>query len=132
MTILNSAEQMKHNKPPLNKSSDTNWQILGELELPIGSNLDNTIKARLMEILNPLNLHAGFLNKILKSAQDAAGRVMQNGMEFEHIHILIFVPLDYASKGHTWGFFRIEKIESATTDNRHPDHVIEFYLYFEG
>jgi len=123
---------VKKNKPSSNNFPGADWQILGELELPVGSsNADDAIKARLMEILNPLNLHADFLNKILKSAQDAAARVMQNGMELEHIHLLVFAPKDRSSKRQTWGFFRIEKIEGAA-DVDSPNHAIEFYLYVEG
>lgn len=131
MTILNSAEPMQHNNPSLNKSTDADWQILGKLELPVGSMADLTINTWLMKTLNALNLQSDFLNKVLKSAQDAAGAV-QNGMEFEHIHLLVFAPVDRTSIGKTWGFFRIEKIESAGQDKNPPDQSIEFYLYIEG
>jgi hypothetical protein len=74
------------------------------------------------------------LSKVLKSAHDAAVRAMQveNMMKFEHIHFIIFVPQERASKGQTWGFFRVEKIESVGQDKKPPDHAIEFYLYLEG
>lgn len=112
----------------------TDWQILGQLELPVASQSDDAIRIWLKETLNPLNLHADFLNKILKSAQDSAARTMQieSGMGFEHIHLLVFVPSDRTSKGLTWGFFRIEKIENTKADESPPDHAIEFYLYVEG
>src|SRR6185503_101176 len=108
----------------------TDWQILGQLRLPVGSNADDPIRIWLMEILAPINLPVNFLDKILKSAQDSARRAMQaeSLMKFEHIHLIIFVPSGHVSKRRTWGFFRIEKIENVTADYRLPDHAIEFYL----
>ena len=87
-----------------------------------------------MEILGSLNLPVDFLNKILKSTQDSAIRAMQaeSLMKFEYIHLIIFAPSEHTSKGRTWGFFRIEKIENVTADYRLPDHAIEFYLYLDG
>lgn len=112
----------------------TDWQLLGQLELPVASNADDSTRIWLMEILGPLNLPVDFLNKILKSTQDSATRAMQAEplIKFEHIHLIIFVPSAQTSKGRTWGFFRIEKIEKVTADDSPPDHAIEVYLYLEG
>jgi len=126
---------VKQIDPSSNNLSGTDWRILGELELTIGEEADGVISAWLTEILNPFRLHADFLNKVLKSAQDAAGRAMQSEnrqLDFEHIHLLVFLPGTRASKGQTWGFFRIEKIESAKQHKNPSDHAIEFYLYLEG
>lgn len=126
---------MQQNKPSSNNSRDTDWQTLGELELPVGLSADAAINAWLIEILRPLDLQAEFQHKILKSAQDAAARILQAGMveqEMDHIHLLAFAPGEHSSKPRTWGFFRIEKIESVTAGKKFPDHAIEFYLYLEG
>lgn len=126
---------MKHvditSSPNLSKSG---WRILGELELPIGAEADSVVSAWLTQILNPLNLHTDFLNKVLKSAQDAAARAMQvdNLMKFRHIHLLAFAPADVTSMGETWGFFRIEKVGSSLGRENPFEHSIEFYLYLEG
>ena len=119
---------------PHPRSPGPHWQLLGELELPVEVNTDNTIHAWLTEVLDPLNLSADLLNRILKSAQDAATRVWQAepGMELEHIHLIIFVPPDHTSTGQTWGFFRIEKIENTVEGKAAHDHAIEFYLYVDG
>lgn len=134
MTILNSVEQMKHTDLSPHKSSDTDWHILGKLQLPIGANADDGINAWLTETLKLLDLRVDFLNKILRSAQDALARIMQveSAKEFKHIHLLVFSPANHTSIGNTWGFFRIEKIESAEQNKNPPDHSIEFYLYIEG
>ena len=110
------------------------WQILGELELPVGLNANGALQTWLTELLAPLGLHTDFLNKVLRSAQDSTERAPQPSTEMTlgHVHLSIFAPHLYTSKGKTWGFFRIEKIESATADKNFPDHAIEYYLYLEG
>lgn len=125
---------MQHNKPSSNISKDTDWQVLGDLQLPVGSPVGAAIATWLTEILAPVELQEDFVRKILKSAQDAA-RILQSGMvkqEIDHIHLLAFAPRERSSKSRTWGFFRIEKIERATADKKFPDHAIEFYLYLDG
>jgi hypothetical protein len=126
---------VKHIDSSLDHLSETGWRILGELELPIGAEADGLVSAWLAEILNPLGLHTDFLNKVLKSAQDSAEHAMQaenRQLEFEHLHLLVFIPRNHIEEGQTWGFFRIEKIESATSENNDPNHALEFYLYQEG
>ena len=110
------------------------WQILGELELPVGSSTKDAIHAWLSDVLHSLDLHAHFLNQILQSAQEAAGRAMRSerAAEFRHLHFLVHASKQPASSGQTWGFFQIEKMgDSAEGGNSH-DHAIEFYLYLEG
>ncbi len=125
---------MKPIDSSLNEFSRAGWQVLGELELPASAEANGMSETWLKDTLIPLSLHADFLTKILKSAQDAvtrATRPVQATRDFEHIHIFIFVPAVSTSKGQNWGFFRIEKIESTTADESHPDHTIEFFLYRE-
>ena len=107
---------------------NTDWQMLGKLELPVGSRIEEAIHAWLSDVLHPLALQAQFLNQILQSAQDAAGRAMQSerAAEFRHLHFLVHAPKYPAPHKQTWGFFQIEKM-----GNSH-DHAIEFYLYLEG
>jgi len=112
----------------------TDWQILSELELALGFDTQSAIEAWIMETLNPLDLNADFMRKVLKSAQDSATRASQTGistLEFEHIHMLALASKDYSSKGSTWGFFRIEKMESLPDGREPKGHSIEFYFYRE-
>jgi len=111
-----------------------NWQILGDLELPVRFEADSGINAWLTDLLNPLNLHADFQNKVLTSALEAASRALQveTGRAFEHTHLLIFVPAKRKLEGQTWGFFRIEKIENLIPEKDIPGHAIELYLYLES
>jgi hypothetical protein len=119
--------------PSQNEISGTDWQILGKLELPIGSDANDAIELWLVETLGLLNLDTDFLNKVLKSAQEVAARAMQaeDLMQFKHIHLLVFAPAERALEGQSWGLFRIEKIDKGG-ENANPDHTVEFYLYLEG
>lgn len=110
------------------------WQILGECKLSLDANMDIEIQAWLQEILCSLPLTTGFLNRVLKSAQDSARRAFEarTALEFEHIHLRILISQDDASDEKTWGFFRIEKVGTPTSNTQRYDHSIEFYLYPEG
>jgi len=92
-------------------------------------------KGRLIETLAPLGLEADFVNKILKSAQEAVLRAMRMNaetLEFEYLHVLIFSPVNPGADDHTWGFFRIEKLEKTAGPKTPRNHAVEFYLYAEG
>jgi hypothetical protein len=110
------------------------WQILGEMELPLGTSMADALHAWLKEILHPLNLQAELINKIITSAQDAVARAVHAGFmhKFEHIHLMVFVPSEQQAKERTWGFFRLEKIEAAKEGQTDGDHAVELYLYGEG
>ena len=114
-------------------SSTSRWQLLGELMLPIGSDTNDLIAVKLAELLAPLELHENFLNRVLKSAQNYTGRALtpDAGVPFGEIHLYIFGSNERMSKGQTWGFFRIEKIDSHEQSLADPDHTVEFYLYRE-
>ena len=126
---------MKHSEILSSRSpSGADWQVLGELELPIGSEGASVINTWLKEKLGPLKLQADFMNRILKSAQDAVQRFMESKgdrADIGRIHILVFTPLSHKLDEKTWGFFRIEKLESVREAENPPDHYIEFHLYFE-
>jgi len=125
---------MNNNVSNLASKSDPNWQLVGDLELPISANVEDALYAWLMEILNPLNLQAEFLNKIIESARDAITRTIHTEiiLKLEHIHLTVFVPSVRDTKEKAWGFFRVEKIEDAKDKQVDGDHVVEFYLYGEG
>jgi hypothetical protein len=109
------------------------WEMLGEIELGINPDIDHTISKWLMLVFSPLKLQAEFVDKILLSARDSMARAMQAEavMKFEHVHLLVFAPTERGKESGTWGFFRIEKVETGG-ESGNPDHAIEFYLYLEG
>jgi len=110
------------------------WQILGELELPVGASVEDALYAWLTEILQPLHFQPELLNKIIASAQDAVARAVHAEVmdKFEHIHLMVFVLSEREEKEQAWGFFRLEKIEDAKDEQAGGDHAVEFYLYGEG
>lgn len=115
-----------HTHPP-----DNGWQVLGQLDLPVGPGADGTIHAWLTGLLDPLQLHTDFVSKVSKSAQDAVARAFEaeDAPKFGHIHLMICVPGASMPAQQTWGFFRIEK---TTADSAPSSHAIEFYLYVES
>lgn len=117
-----------------NNSSSSSWHTLGDLELTTGVDTDEAVHAWLVEILAPLNLSPDFQKRILRSAQESAGRTLQPDAEdaIPHIHISILVPRNHAPAGKPWGFFHIERIETGTEDGNERHHAIDFYLYIEG
>ena len=118
----------------MNHTHDHGWQKLGELELPIGIHLDDSLRAWLTNILAPLPVSKDFWNRVLSSADESAARALRSGaaMNFAHIHFSVFAPNKSDSGGKTWGFFHIERIESQVEDISASDHAIDLYLYMEG
>lgn len=123
-----------HAVQPISRNPDTDWQILGEIELPLGVNAYLILDAWLLDALIPLNLYADFLNKIRKSAEDVAARAMQTEMVIQpqRTRFLILIPANRPLDVQTWGFFRIEKVGLAAENENSPNHTIEFYLFPEG
>lgn len=112
-----------------------NWQILGELEAPVGSDTESLIHSWLMETLDPLSLSSDFRFRVLRSAQEAVIRAVRLGGtadESGHIHLRVFRPREVESDRRTWGFFWIDKLEATAENKISPDHSIELYLYREG
>lgn len=126
-------EYVRKNKPSSNNLPGTDWQLQDELELSVGSSMDDKIDINgwLMEILSPLELHIDFFNRVLSSAQDAIARAMHivPMTEPRYIHLLIFVPADRPSNRQMWGFFRIEKAGDSSQAGNPSNHSIELYLY---
>ena len=123
-------------KPNLSshKFSETDWQTLGDLEIRSDSDMEGIISVWLDKVLRPLGLHSDLLDRILRSACEAATRALQlkdSGMSFRHVHLLAFSSDNGETKRQTWGFFRLEKLEAAA-DADSPNHSIELYLYLEG
>ena len=114
-------------------SSGTEWRLLGDLELPLSASVEDALTDWLTALLLPLTLQTDLLNKTIISAQEAVARAMYSEVStaFGHIHLSVFVPAAFTTHGHTWGFFRIEKIDNPESDDSHPNHVIELYLYQE-
>jgi hypothetical protein len=111
------------------------WKLLGKLDIAFSTDAESTLSDWLEKVLKPLDLRTEFERRVINSAHETiAHATPPNGMllEEDHLHLLIFVTEDYASKGRTWGFFHIEKTDGAANECNPHDHSIEFYLYLES
>jgi len=113
---------------------DTEWQILGDLNLSVGSEVEFAINAWLTELLSPLNLSMNFLNRVHDSVQGTVRRILypNAGSITGHIHLSIFAPYERIPERKPWGFFHIERIENQGEAVDVRDHAIDIYLYVEG
>ena len=111
--------------------ADTDWQMLWELELPLGADARLMFNSSLSEALAPLHVPAGLSDKILQSAEEATTRAMHAEEMRRHqpTRLLIYIPAGSPLHPQTWGFFRLEKIETGGVNS--CIHSIAFYLYRE-
>lgn len=123
---LNSIDPLYNNHPR------TSWQILGELQLRVGSGFNGTIDQWLMIILNPLNLPDDFVGKIQKSIEQAAAGVLHPdtaGAKLEYLEVVVLAPTEQISQGKIWGFFRIERTSTDTRNENANGHRVDYYIY---
>lgn len=113
---------------------DTEWQLLGELNLSARPDDEFTLNSWLTELLNPLDLSTDFMDRVLDSVQSSVMRIVQpdTALLFGHIHLSIYAPYERVPERKTWGFFHIERIENRDDSVNANDHAINFYLYVEG
>ncbi len=123
---------MRHNGLCITVASKLDWKLIGELELTLGPDTAPPIHEWLMMILGPLKLQAGFLNKVLRSAQQAAARAIaaETQLRSRHIHLRVFIPAQHISSKREWGYFTIEKA-GHESNQALADHMTDFYLYEE-
>ncbi|HSL47317.1 MAG TPA: hypothetical protein VK897_28010 [Anaerolineales bacterium] len=134
MKIILMADNVNHIDPQHNHLPQTDWRKLGELNLQTGSNPDGSINAWLTHILSDFSLPNDLVNKLLKSMEDAAGRVLLlDGAEaqLEHLEIVVLVPADLVSQGQIWGFFRVERTSTDPDIEASQVHSIDYYLYID-
>jgi hypothetical protein len=122
------------NTPHTQNHPASSWLLLGDLELAVEVNSKDTLGARLKEILNPLDLHLDFQNRILNSAHQTIVRILHTDAhtKLDHIHLLVFAPSNRTPKKQTWGFFSVERLEETNEGAVANNHTIEIYLYMDG
>lgn len=121
-------------EPPHNHLPQTNWQSLGQLKLVAGSNPDGTIKAWLIDALSDVRLPEDMINRLLASIEEATARVVSPDIrerQFDFIEIVILINSLQTPKGHTWGFFRVERASTDPLNERAKGHCVEYYLYLD-
>jgi hypothetical protein len=121
-----------HNPAHL-QTPESDWQILGEIELSFNTDMNKAIHLWLKEILARLNLSVDFLNKIITAAQESVAQALQSNVVWSgHIHISVYVPYNANILGKNWGFFHIKRIGSHADKITKFEHSMDFYLYVEG
>ena len=126
---------MKHVDPPHDQVPRTNWQMLGQLKLRPGSNRDGTLKAWLVNALSDSTLPSDLVSRLLASMEEVTRRVPRpdNTQEqLAYLEIVVLAPTGQTSKGHTWGFFRVERGSTDTELENAKGHCVEYYLYLDS
>src|SRR5512141_258783 len=105
------------NSQPQTASNNSNWDLLGELELFLNTDQKEVIHGWLSQTLEPLKLHEDLIRRVETSLLEATRRAQDahTGKKMQHLHLRIHMPMERTSKGKTWGFFRVEKIEENST-----------------
>jgi len=125
---------MNTSAPSFNEYFNNKWQLLGELRLTRGLDIEATVYVWLLEVLKPLDVHIDFFNRLVQSVQDAVVNLLDAGsvsQKFDHVHLLMFARTRQMETPRSWGFFHIEKLEELAHENNPPDHAVKFYLYPE-
>lgn len=121
-------------EPPHKHLPRTNWKNLGQLKLVAGSNPDGTIKTWLMNTLRDFSLPGDLISRLLASIEEATARVLSpDSMEaqFEYLEIAVLAQAGETSRGHIWGFFRVERAARDLLNDHAKGHCIEYYLYLD-
>ena len=121
-------------EPPYNHLPRTNWQKLGQLKLLAGSNPDGTINRWLTDALADFSLPGDLISRLLASIEEVTARVLGPESvdgQFEYLEIVVLAPHKPAPKGHTWGFFRVERVSTNSLRESTKGHCVEYYLYLD-
>ncbi len=122
---------MNQNNPSRFPSSYPAWQAAGQVLLPANPGERMEARSRLVEKLDPLQLPEEFVHRIETSVRQILERVDTREPRFDHVRLFIFVPVDYKANRGSWGFFRIERIDSSDA-GRFRGHAVDLYLYPDG
>jgi hypothetical protein len=125
---------VKHVDPPQPQIPRANWHTLGQLKLKADSNPNGTIEAWLIKALAEFSLPDDLMGRLLASIEDATARVLYPDSgegQFEFLEIVMLVPPLQTPKGHTWGFFRIERVSAEALNENAKGHCVEYYLYLD-
>ena len=134
MKIILMADDVNYIDPQHNHLPQTDWRKVGELKLRAGSNSDGSIETWLIEVLSDFSLPGDLVNRLLKSMEDSAGRVLiPDGTEaqLEHLEIVVLAPAYLVPQGQTWGFFRLERASADSQCDATKGHCVEYYLYLD-
>ena len=87
-----------------------------------------------MNVVGDLSLHDDLVSRLLASLEETTARVLSpDSIEgpVEDLEIAVLAPAGQASKGHTWGFFRLERGPTDLQIESAKGHCVEYYLYLD-
>lgn len=119
---------------PCAHGSGTDWQVVGELDLPDGLEAHTLIKAWLVDVLTPIHLPVDVRDRIGKLAREAAGRGWraETVSAVQRPRLRLCIPARCPADAPAWGFFCLDRAETAAAPDHPGGRLIEFYLFPEG
>lgn len=104
------------------------------LEMPHGIKTGTLLTLWLRDTFAPLHLPEDFLARVIESTRQAVVRALQPtpAGQIGQITLFLYALVNRSVPAKSWGFFRIEKIDSPTPEKLVFNQAIEFYLYPEG
>ena len=87
-----------------------------------------------MNTLRDFSLPGDLVSRLLASMEEATARVLSSDSietQFEYLEIAVLAPAGQTSKGHIWGFFRVERAATDPLNDRTKGHCVEYYLYLD-
>jgi hypothetical protein len=128
------ADEVNSTDPQHNHLPRNDWQILGKLQLRDNSDANGTIDHWLTSILASFSLPDDLVGRIRTSIEDAVVRILGPDpaeRNFEYLEIVMLGPGGQPTKGHTWGFFRLERASTDALNENAKGHCVEYYLYLD-
>lgn len=87
-----------------------------------------------MNVLSDFSLPGDLVSRLMKSIEEATARVLSpdsTPVQLEYLEIVVLAPAGQTSRGHTWGFFRVERASADSQIEDAKGHCIEYYLYLD-
>jgi hypothetical protein len=87
-----------------------------------------------MKALAEFSLPDHLVSRLLASIEDATARVLypdRGEGQFEFLEIVMLAPDLQTPKGHTWGFFRVERASTEALNESAKGYCVEYYLYLD-
>ena len=87
-----------------------------------------------MNALSDFHLSSDLVSRLVASIEETTRRVLSVDSiegQYEYLEIAVLSPAGQASKGHTWGFFRLERASADSQLEGTKGHCVEYYLYLD-
>ena len=128
------ADEVNSTDPIHSHLPRNDWQILGKIKFLENSNANGNIDRWLTGLLSTFSLPDDLVGKIRTSIEQAVVRILSPDTaerNFEYLEIVVLGPSEQTAKGHTWGFFRLERASTDSQIESAKGHCVEYYLYLD-